>query len=37
MVGFRNKFMAIDRPIRMILETPADPIVSTLGASDPDG
>ncbi len=47
LVGFRNRILALanwawnyirfDRPIRIILETTADPIVSSLGASDPDG
>jgi NADH dehydrogenase len=46
LVGFRNRLMALiswatyylrlDRPIRIILETPPDPIVATLGAADPD-
>jgi NADH:ubiquinone reductase (H+-translocating) len=46
LIGFRNKVMAIagwawnyirfDRPIRIILQTPPDPIVATLGAPDPD-
>jgi NADH:ubiquinone reductase (H+-translocating) len=47
LIGFRNRFMALsswawnylrfDRPIRIILEATPDRIVSTLGASDPDG
>jgi hypothetical protein len=45
LAGFRNRLLALaswtwyylrlDRPIRMILQTPADPIVATL--RDPDG
>jgi len=46
LVGFRNRFMALaswagyylrrDRPIRIILQTPPDPIVATLRTPDPD-
>jgi len=44
LIGFRNRLMALaswawnyvrfDRPIRIVLETPRDPIVSTLGTSE---
>jgi NADH dehydrogenase len=46
LVGFRNRFMALaswawyyfrlNRPIRIILQAPPDPIVSTLRTPDPD-
>jgi len=46
LVGFRNRLMALaswawyylrrDRPIRIILQAPPDPIVSTLRTPDPD-
>jgi NADH dehydrogenase len=46
LVGFRNRLMALatwgwyylrlNRPIRIILQTPPDPIVATLRAPDPD-
>ena len=45
-VGLRNRVMTLaswawyylrlDRPIRIILQTPPDPIVSTLRTPDPD-
>ena len=47
LIGFRNRILALanwawnyvrfDRPIRIILQTTADPIVSSLGDSDPEG
>jgi NADH dehydrogenase len=46
LVGFRNRIVALatwgwyylhlNRPIRIILQTPSDPIVATLRAPDPD-
>jgi NADH dehydrogenase len=46
LIGFRNRLAAMaswawnyvrfDRPIRIILETSPDPVVATLGASEPD-
>ena len=46
LVGFRNRIVALatwgwyylrlNRPIRIILQTPPDPIVATLRAPDPD-
>jgi NADH:ubiquinone reductase (H+-translocating) len=46
LVGFRNRLMALtswawyylrlNRPIRIILQTPPDPVVSALSTPDPD-